>query len=1330
MKQILFVFLCILSGYVYAGPVVSGQTYKISVAASGNKILTAKNSSLDSGTDVLVWTETGVNAQRWVLTTNDNTNYQLGNAYSGKILYRTGTAVDGAKICQYDRNDVSAGKWEIIPVENREGFVYIVQKNQAGTGNLYLEAQDTSDGSLVGLHAKKEGADAEFQIWKMEAVSAVPDYFTAAMRDAMMKGWKDYYYKKASSGYVLGKGGWWGDAEMFEVVLDAYETTGNPEYENMFRQLYTNFISRNRTDWSYNEYNDDIAWMVIASVRAHLMFGDQDYLNNAKTNFDRMYNRALLPSGMLRWKETAATINGTNSCINGPAEVASCYLAIATGTQDYYTKAKNLYALQRQYLYVPSTGQVYDSFTWNGDQPTNYNHWASTYNQGTFLGAALMLYNHFGDEQYKQDAQMIMKYTREKLCDQNGIISACQVATGDLAGFKGILMRYVRRFIVDMGQTTYVEWMQKNAFHAYNNRNSYGVSSSAWLTKANENFTFDNCTKDCSFANDPFGPSTAVSVAFNAPLDKNQIVKDAFSRIEAENFDYIKGVYVESGSDDATSQIGNIKGEYYTGYNNVNFGNNLAKSIEVRVSKGESRTTKMEIRLGSPTGALLGTISIPREGDEWQTVSCDLEQPLEGIQNIYFVYKGLAGSTNLFKFNYFQFTTNSYTYPDITDNGGVITSSCEASATQYGLNNLIDNRLSTEFHASVVSNPEGISIVYQSPAPATLKGYALGSAADVPEKDPKAWKLQASNDGQTWTDLDTQSTQTFEARYLKKQYDLSVASAYTYFRLYITGINGDPGEFQLSEWQLYGSCLRTNDITADGGELTAQYIGNESEETYVKLIDKSINSKYLVKDQANLWIDYKSNASYRLKSYSISSAEDAPERDPQSWIIYGSEDGKNWIEIDKQFNQKFSYRNVTHVYPCQVNAGYRYFRLHITANNGATMTQLSEWQLYGNYYYDRFYNDITFNGGELISSQDSEANSSKLKALIDNNESTIYTLGATDIGTSNPAWIQYKSTMPVQLRAYSIAVGDDENKNPRNWNLQGSNDGNQWTTIHTRSNISFSLHGERKEYPVSVSEKYAYFRINFTRLSSDEAREVKITEWELHGTGISTTDIMPDKTINSEYPGLNTGERVDRLADKSADTKYATNFSSSAWITYQSATPVKVSSYSITSANDNENRDPKTWTLEASNDGQEWILIDSRKNQQFPYRYVTQYFACNNEGNEYTHFRLNISENRGADILQLSEWQLLGLQIQSNNTKTIKANLLAKIYPNPVVDYLYVDMVENGYLQIYNLSGQIIHTQSVEKGVSTIAVSDYNKGIYFVRIKSDDKLLNQKFIKQ
>lgn len=79
--------------------------------------------------------------------------------------------------------------------------------------------------------------------------------------------------------------------------------------------------------------------------------------------------------------------------------------------------------------------------------------------------------------------------------------------------------------------------------------------------------------------------------------------------------------------------------------------------------------------------------------------------------------------------------------------------------------------------------------------------YALTSANDAPERDPRDWQFQGSQDGQSWTTLDTRAGETFPARYQRKEYRFTNTIAYLYYRLNVTS-NGGGGIIQLAEWEL------------------------------------------------------------------------------------------------------------------------------------------------------------------------------------------------------------------------------------------------------------------------------------------------------------------------------------------------------------------------------------------------------------------------------------------------------------------------------------------------------------------------------------------------
>ena len=658
--------LIVISAFGAAIPVMgalkSGKTYVISPAGDKSMALFVMNSSMEDYAPVVLWTNTDVPAQQWRAEKNGDGTFSFKNIYTGKYL------AYGDSLVQLAGNE-KALRWKPEQV--------------AGGDDLYIMRLEGSDTFLLGAEESNDGArpqilyDVEPGLWLLKETEAA-ECFTPAVRNEMTAAWLAHHLKERGENTMsFGDGGWWGDAEMLETMLDAYETTGNKEYLDVFTKVFNYFyenvgddwlklVYTDRYKWVGHDFNDDVMWMVIASARAYHLTGLDKYRRLAKKNFDAVYKRAYNRWGMLRWAMKSGHPNGTNSCIHGPAEVAACYIARSLDSgeerEKYFGIARDLYEKQRTYLFVESTGQVLDCFTWNDstDKPEKYNRWVSTYNQGTMLGAAIMLYNRYGDEKYKRDAEKIVACTRRELCDENGIVKVCQTVDGDLCGFKGILMRYLRRYIVEMRHPELASWIGKNAFHAFNNRNSRGVTSSAWLTKSAEDW-ISPTEKDKdgnlkSFLNQPFGNSTAVSAAANSLLDTACIAKDAYSKTSAEYFDYLRGAY--SGLDeDREAAVALCAGNgSYLGFANVDFGRLPAKTVRVNVSGNGTGGAKIELRLDDCDGKLAGIIDVPA-GDKLKTVKAKVS-PITGTHRVYFVLRASEGFKGTVDLDWFAFTAD------------------------------------------------------------------------------------------------------------------------------------------------------------------------------------------------------------------------------------------------------------------------------------------------------------------------------------------------------------------------------------------------------------------------------------------------------------------------------------------------------------------------------------------------------------------------------------------------------------------------------------------------------------------------------------------------
>ncbi|MBP5250233.1 MAG: glycoside hydrolase family 76 protein, partial [Lachnospiraceae bacterium] len=249
-----------------------------------------------------------------------------------------------------------------------------------------------------------------------------------------------YYFKSKIEDYgVFKKLNFWDQAEIYEIVIDAYEHTGDERYYRMIHELFNGFIKLHGEDFSPNEYNDDIMWITIAFVRAYRDTGDEAFLESAVRHFNLVWDRGWSEDlgGGIFWRIENTT---KNACINCPAAIAACLLAEETHDDSYYEKAVMIMDWVVDNIYETKTGRVYDAYEMNG----NKNHWASTYNQGTFIGANTLLYLHTGDGKYLSQARRASDFTIENMYD--GKVMDNEANSGDLVGFKGILARWMYAF--------------------------------------------------------------------------------------------------------------------------------------------------------------------------------------------------------------------------------------------------------------------------------------------------------------------------------------------------------------------------------------------------------------------------------------------------------------------------------------------------------------------------------------------------------------------------------------------------------------------------------------------------------------------------------------------------------------------------------------------------------------------------------------------------------------------------------------------------------------------------------------------------------------------
>lgn len=287
------------------------------------------------------------------------------------------------------------------------------------------------------------------------------------------------HYRQSTSG---GRADFWKAAEMIEMVEDAYQRSGRHVYRHMIGALYKGFVARFGSDWMGNSYNDDIMWMVIACVRAYDITGNVMYRRQARRHFDQVYARAWSSDfGGGLWWTTAR--HEKNACVNAPAVIAACELSAALHDPSYLAKAKKLFAWLRGNLFDPTSGLVYDHL-YRGEggrlfQAAATDVSAYTYNQGTFIGAAGLLYELTGIIRHRRDARLALTFAHDDLATADGTLRS-EGSGGDGGGFKGIFARWATRFTSDNHFVAFDPWFQQNAGTAWSHRNAGDLIDQDW----------------------------------------------------------------------------------------------------------------------------------------------------------------------------------------------------------------------------------------------------------------------------------------------------------------------------------------------------------------------------------------------------------------------------------------------------------------------------------------------------------------------------------------------------------------------------------------------------------------------------------------------------------------------------------------------------------------------------------------------------------------------------------------------------------------------------------------------------------------------------------
>ncbi|KJQ52856.1 discoidin domain-containing protein [Microbacterium sp. SA39] len=208
-----------------------------------------------------------------------------------------------------------------------------------------------------------------------------------------------------------------------------------------------------------------------------------------------------------------------------------------------------------------------------------------------------------------------------------------------------------------------------------------------------------------------------------------------------------------------------------------------------------------------------------------------------------------------------------------------------------------------------------------------------------------------------------------------------------------------------------------------------------------------------------------------VASYSLTSANDVPARDPQDWRLEGSTDGTTWTTLDTRSEAPFAQRRLTKTFSFSNTTAYGHFRIVFAPKAGVSHFQVAEVALGGV--------DLARGSAVYVSSPSGHADA--LVGSIDADPTTVWEVADAGAGA---IW-QVELAAKLALTGYVLTSAPDQpDRDPRNWMVSASDDGLTWKALDSRSDEMFPERGSGRTFSFANSTAFLMYRITFAAPAS------------------------------------------------------------------------------------------------------------------------------------------------------------------------------------------------------------------------------------------------------
>ena len=154
---------------------------------------------------------------------------------------------------------------------------------------------------------------------------------------------------------------YWPQAHAMDVMIDAYNRTGDSKYSDLFDKWYVGIKAKNGGSY-WNNFYDDMEWIALTMIRLYEVTDENKYLETSQ----EMWNEIKTgwndyAGGGIAW--THDRLWSKNACSNGPAALIAARLYRINGNQEDLDWAVNIYKWERENLFNPAIVAAYFTFS-------------------------------------------------------------------------------------------------------------------------------------------------------------------------------------------------------------------------------------------------------------------------------------------------------------------------------------------------------------------------------------------------------------------------------------------------------------------------------------------------------------------------------------------------------------------------------------------------------------------------------------------------------------------------------------------------------------------------------------------------------------------------------------------------------------------------------------------------------------------------------------------------------------------------------------------------------------------------------------------------------